>query len=234
MRVLAVGAHPDDVEAYCAGALAVWKARGDQIFVAVGTDGAQGHQEILPEQLAPLRAEEARQAAVVLGAELFPLGEPDGGLFVDPRTRAKMREVLAWARPDLVVTHVPDDYHPDHRAISTLVRDCCGLAPPPLPLLYMDTEAGTGFVPDIYVNLTGAPLETKLRALACHATQVDWLRHHDGIDLLDWVRQAARTRGLQCGVEYAEGYRVARGTAYGGGGAVCRAGARTPPSLGKR
>lgn len=217
MRILAVGAHPDDIEAHCGGTVAKYALRGDQVFACACTDGSLGHQVIPPEELIPIRAREAQEAAAVLGAELRLLGEPDGFLFVDRRTLGKVLEVFAWAQPEVVLTHFPQDYHPDHRACSQLVQAACALprrrtrgGPAKRPLLlFMDAQESTGFSPHVYVDLSGAPLERKLAALACHRSQVEWIRHHDGVDLLDWFRSAARMRGLQCGMEYAEAFALA-------------------------
>jgi len=224
MRILAVGAHPDDVEAHCGGTVAKFALRGDQVFACACTDGSLGHQVIPPEKLVPIRRREAQEAAAVLGARLRLLGEPDGWLFADPRTLGLMLEVFAWAQPEVVLTHFPQDYHPDHRACSQLVQAACALVRTGGPrgtlhrplLLYMDAQETTGFSPHFYVDLSGAPLERKLAALACHRSQVEWIRHHDGVDLLDWFRSAARMRGLQCGVEFAEAL------ALGDGGGMIR------------
>jgi LmbE family N-acetylglucosaminyl deacetylase len=213
MRILGVGAHPDDIECYCAGLLAKGAARGDRVYAAVCTNGDLGSVTIPPAELAAVREQEARAGAALYGAELCWLGEPDGQLWVDAKTRAKMAAVLAWAEPEVVVTHVPEDYHPDHRACSELVRGACAARQNsagtggPL-LLHMDTEAAVDFVPDLYVDISET-IETKVAALACHRSQVEWIAAHDGLDLLGWLRAINRARGEQCGVAYAEGYRLA-------------------------
>jgi LmbE family N-acetylglucosaminyl deacetylase len=70
----------------------------------------------------------------------------------------------------------------------------------------MDTLAGIGFIPTEYVDIT-AEMEQKLEALSCHASQIVWLREHDGIDFLDFVRTCNKYRGLQSNCTYAEGFR---------------------------
>jgi LmbE family N-acetylglucosaminyl deacetylase len=209
MRILAIGAHPDDVEVYCGGTLARYALRGDQAYVLTCTDGGLGHQVMPSEELIALRAREAQAAAGAMGARLLMLGEADGWLVAEAATRRKLREVFAEVQPDVVLTHPPADYHPDHRAASALAAETCALAQ--TVLLYMDTSKGLGFLPDFYVDLTGEAMARKLCAVACHRSQLDWLQHHDGIDLLEWVRGAAHTRGLECGVPYAEAFRLAPG-----------------------
>ena len=70
----------------------------------------------------------------------------------------------------------------------------------------MDTLAGVGFQPSHYVDITGQ-IETKIRALQCHESQLKWMSDHDGIDFADMVRTCSKYRGYQCGVPYAEGFR---------------------------
>ena len=113
MRVVAVGAHPDDIEFLCAGTLAKYSQRGDEVFNVVCTNGDMGHVIIPPEELAEIRAQEAAAAAATVGAQIMMLGEPDEWLFHDKRTRLMVIDAIRWADPDVIITHHPDDYHPD-------------------------------------------------------------------------------------------------------------------------
>ncbi len=80
LRVLAVGAHPDDLEIICAGTLARYAQRGDQIIMAIATDGSAGHMEIPPAELVQIRYDEAKQAADLIGAEFYWLGLGAGSM----------------------------------------------------------------------------------------------------------------------------------------------------------
>jgi LmbE family N-acetylglucosaminyl deacetylase len=169
-------------------------------------------------ELAAIREREARAAAAVIGAEFVWLGLPDELVFNDEPTRRRLLEAIRAARPDLILTHDPDDYHPDHRATSRAVFDASfvmGLpnvqtASPPhpgvAPLYYFDTLAGVGFQPAEYVDITGS-FAMKQKMLAAHESQVAWLRHHDAIDIQAFIDTVARFRGLQCGCLYAEAFR---------------------------
>ena len=75
-----------------------------------------------------------------------------------------------------------------------------------IPTFFMDTLAGVGFQPTHYVDIT-AQMETKIRALKCHESQLKWMAEHDHIDFADMVRTCSRYRGYQCGVTYAEAFR---------------------------
>jgi LmbE family N-acetylglucosaminyl deacetylase len=221
MRVLAIGAHPDDLEILCGGTLARFAGQGDAVTMLVMTDGSAGHAEIGAAELAVIREREARAAAAVIRAEFVWLGLPDEFVFNDEPTRRRLLEAIRAARPDLILTHDPEDYHPDHRATSRAVFDASfvmGLpnvaTPSPAhpgvaPIYYFDTLAGVGFQPEEYVDVTPT-WATKRAMLAAHDSQVAWLRYHDAIDIQAFMETVARFRGLQCGCEYAEAFRLAR------------------------
>jgi len=219
-RVLAVGAHPDDIEILCAGTLARLRERGDTIILCVATNGNMGSMTIPPGELAAVREAEARESAALLGAELHWLGYADEFLYPDHATRMQFIEMIRVARPDVILTHSPDDYHQDHRTVSELVFVASFIAAVPHvetasprhpaipPLYYMDTLAGVNFLPTTHVDITGT-LETKLRMLRCHRSQLEWLGNYNGIDIVEFVTTVARFRGLQSGVRFAEGFRRA-------------------------
>ena len=219
LRVLAVGCHPDDLEILCAGTLARYAGAGHAVVMAVVANGDKGHFEIPSDELARIREKEFRASAAVIGAETIQVGIPDGQVYADHETRSKLVEVVRQARPDLVITHDPNDYFGDHTAVSHLVCDASYLAAAPLlkgkqpatrsvpPVFFMDTVMGVRFDPEQYVDISDT-VETKLKMLAKHESQLTWLREHDGVDILENVRTAARFRGLQCGVEYAEAFRT--------------------------
>ena len=207
MRILAVGAHPDDIECCCAGTLAKYVARGDQVFAAVCTNGELGSVVIAPADLPPIREAEAREGAALYGAELWWMGEPDGFLWFNADTWRTMRDIFDWAQPDVIFSHGPEGYHSDHRTASELVRAVWGERRPLTgggpALFYMDAEAGVDFVPSLYVDITET-IDIKLGALACHRSQLDWILAHDGLDLVDKRRVGTHVRGQECGAEYAE------------------------------
>lgn len=220
MRILAIGAHPDDVEIAASGTLAKCVKRGDTVIVCHASSGNLGHVIIPPDELRKIRAEEARSAGALAGIEVITAGFDDLEIFDNNKqARDKMVDVIRYADPDLIITHSPDDYMPDHTAVSRLVFDASFTATLPnyqskhanaarlVPLYYMDTLAGVGFNPTEYVDITDE-IELKLKMLECHASQVVWMRDHDGIDFPDMVRTCSKYRGYQCGVAYAEGFRA--------------------------
>ena len=219
LRVLGIGCHPDDLEMLCGGTLARYAAAGHTVIMAVVAKGDKGHFEIPSDELTRIRASELAESAAVIGAETIAVGIPDGEVYSNQPTRALVIDVVRQARPDVLITHDPNDYYGDHTAVSQLACDASFLASAPLvktarlacdsipPVCFMETVMGLGFEPQEYVDISDA-IETKLEMLSKHQSQLAWLREHDGVDILDNVRTVARFRGLQCGVKYAEGFRI--------------------------
>jgi LmbE family N-acetylglucosaminyl deacetylase len=166
MRILAIGAHPDDLEIYAWGSLCAWAAMGAELVLAVATDGAAGGTAP-PEALARRRTAEARAAAMALGVDPVMLGFPDGGLTTQAGLAPRLADLIRDAAPDLVLTHAPNDYHADHRALALAASQATGFA---VPLLQMDTMGGTGFEPTIWVDVTAFWPE-KCAAIRCHDSQ---------------------------------------------------------------
>ena len=218
MRVLAVGAHPDDLEILCGGTLARLARDGHDVVMAHATTGDMGSFEHSREEISAIRLGEARRAAELCGAEHRCLGLGDGEVnAADPAQKALVVDLVREARPDVVLTHSPNDYMGDHNEISKLVFECSFYATfanletarprhdRVTPIFYMDTIAGLGFVPTEYVDVTDV-IDVKAAMLEAHQTQLVWLRDHDGVDIVEEMKTAARYRGQQCGVRYAEGF----------------------------
>lgn len=226
MNVLAIGCHPDDVEIQCAGTLAKCIKRGDKVTVCHVSSGNLGHVVIPPDELAVIRAEEARQAGKLAGIEVIYGGFDDLQVYDgNKEARDRLVDVIRYADPDFIITHNPDDYMPDHTAVSRLVFDASFAATLPnytnyphhysssdgpparlVPIYYMEPSRGINFHPTEYVDITDE-MELKMDMLECHASQLVWLREHTGKDVTHGVRITAAYRGYQCGVEYAECFR---------------------------
>ena len=219
MRVLAVGAHPDDLEILCGGTLARYAAEGHRVTMATIARGDRGSFVHEREEIAKLRAAEARASAALAGAAHVNLDIPDGEVnAAAPDQRLLVVDLIRQVEPDVIIAHDPHDYMTDHNEASKLVFDTSFVATLPLfeshhpnhetvaPLIYMDTVAGLGFDPTEFVDITDH-FEKKLAMLGEHRTQLEWLRDHDGVDMLEQLRTIARFRGLQSGVTYAEAFR---------------------------
>lgn len=217
-RVLAIGAHPDDVEILCAGTMAKYVAAGTRVVLATATNGNRGGINMMPDDLSKLRKGEAARAAHLIGAEYRCLDFDDCGLD-GGSLAARMRfiDLIRETMPEVVFTHSPNDYHADHIATSKLTFEATFAASVPLvetalpaadsilPVFYMDTLAGIGFTPEQYVDVSHV-FDQKREMLAQHKSQVEWMRIHDDLDLLDFMETMTKFRGYQSRVRYAEAF----------------------------
>ncbi|GHV78452.1 GlcNAc-PI de-N-acetylase [Spirochaetia bacterium] len=219
MNILGIGCHPDDLEIGCGGTLARYAKEGHKVFMCHIANGNMGHKEIEPDDLNRIRTREAENAARVLGAEAISLDIDDAYVEASDKTaRNKLAEVVRYTKADVIITHNPYDYMRDHEQAGALGSDASFIATLPHlitgsrytsnfpPVFFMDTLAGIHFIPTEYVNITDV-IEQKLEAVNCHASQVVWMKEHDGIDFLDFVRTCNKYRGLQSNCTYAEGFR---------------------------
>ncbi len=220
MNILAIGCHPDDLEIGCGGTLAKFASEGHNVIMCHVANGNMGHAVIMPEELRNIRTKEAEDAGRVIGAsEVINLDVPD--LEVNSYNEAtikKVIDVVRYSKPDMIITHSPEDYMKDHLEVNKLVFDASFSSSVPhfstkhssfsgiVPIYFMDTLAGVNFLPEEYVDVTDT-IEMKINAVNCHQSQVKWMLDHDKIDFLDFVRTVSKFRGLQSGVKYAEGFR---------------------------
>lgn len=177
LDVLAIAAHPDDIELICGGTL----IRAQMLGRATGIlDLAAG--ELATRGTPELRAKEAARAAKVMGVSVREnLGLPDGGIQNTPETRAKIALVIRRLKPAIVITHSLHGRHPDHPIVAQLVRDACFVAglkkvEPKVPahrprkvlhaLSYREDNEKPTFVVDI-----SAAFEKKLEAIGCYESQ---------------------------------------------------------------
>ncbi|MBI3675325.1 MAG: PIG-L family deacetylase [Proteobacteria bacterium] len=228
--ILAIHAHPDDVETLGAATLALLAAKGHRISIVTMTAGDCGSVETDNEETARIRMREAANAAAIIGADYACAGFGDLSVFSDDASRRRTTEILRSARPDIVITASPADYHPDHEATSLLVRDACFAVPIPnyhgsnyksgsaaalaaIPHLYfMDPIEGRDrgnakIVPDFAVNVE-AWMDKKRAMLAAHESQRAWVLKQHGIDdYMGAMESWTKRRGKHFGVGYAEGFR---------------------------
>jgi len=194
LRLLVIGAHPDDCEVKAGGLAALYAALGHCVRFATLTNGATGHHAIGGVELARRRRDEALAAAAVLGIEYEIFDNHTGELEPSVANRKQVIRLLREFGPDLVLTHRPWDYHPDHRYTGMLVQDASYIITVPnmLPLtehaermpviMYLgDTfQKPLPLDPDVVVDID-AVIETKLDMLHCHASQMyEWLPYNRG------------------------------------------------------
>ena len=222
-RILVIVAHPDDAEFGCGGSVANWVAEGCEVFYCLMTSGNRGSDDpgMAPDRLAVIRQEEQRAAARVLGVkDVVFLGYPDGELEDTRDARREAVRAIRRFRPDRVVTQNPfpslSPYsgHRDHRHAGRLALDA--VYPYARDRLHFPEVAAEGLLPhkvrqvyvmghdepDTFMDITGT-MDTKLRALRCHASQ---FKDFAGVE--GRVRERAADLGKPQGYTYAEAFRI--------------------------
>lgn len=224
MRVCAICAHPDDAEIFCGGTLAKYAKRGDKVTIIDCCDGSKGYgpgQEC-PKDLVEVRQKEALSSAELIGAERVFLEFPDSILQITSEQKLKLTDAIRQTGPDVIFTHYPEDQNPDHWNIASLAYECSFLAavpgvktahsPMPIftPTIYFDTYTGMNFQPTVYVDITNT-IKIKKEMFLKHKSQMDFLAadkgETKGINYTEYIETAARYRGYQASVGYAEGFK---------------------------
>jgi len=131
-RILILAAHPDDPEFHAGGLITRHVQAGNIVKMISVTNGGAGHHVYQPAELIPLRKKEATAAGAVLGAEYIVWDYPDACLTSNLDLRETIIGEMRAFNPDLVLTHRPYDYHPDHRAVGQAVQDASYLVTVPL------------------------------------------------------------------------------------------------------
>jgi LmbE family N-acetylglucosaminyl deacetylase len=196
VRVLAIGAHPDDIELGCGGTLQTHRQRGDQIAMLVMTTGEQG------PQAARSRVAEQEDAAALLGATLYWGGFQDGGVPEGSPTVQAVEAVVRNEAPDVVYTHLPTDSHQDHRA--TGLASLAATRRFARVLMY-ESPTTVGFNPIVYIDIS-CHLEGKLDLIRAHMSQV----LKNGLVDVEAIEAQARFRGFQARIRQAEAFEAAR------------------------
>lgn len=195
-RILVLAAHPDDAEFHAGGLLARHGRRGSLVRIVCLTNGDAGHHQMSGPPLAARRREEAAAAGRLIGAQYVTWDYPDGRLQPTLDLRFDVIREIRTFRPDLVLTHRPDDYHPDHRAVGNVVRDASYMVTvPPIvpdaPALRRDPIVA--YMPDRFTKPyalqadaaldVGPEVEIIVDMLACHRSQVfEWLPYNQGVE----------------------------------------------------
>ncbi len=195
LRLLILGAHPDDADIHAGGLAAIYRSLGHLVKMIALTNGDAGHHEMRGEELALRRRAEATASGRVIGAAYETWDHHDGLLEPTLELRFQVIREIRTFRPDLLITHRSNDYHPDHRAVGNVVRDASYMVTvpsivPEAPILRRDPVVAFmadrftkpyPLQPDVVVDI-GEHVETITDMLACHESQFfEWLPYNQRI-----------------------------------------------------
>jgi N-acetylglucosamine malate deacetylase 1 len=220
--LLVIHAHPDDTEAFCAGTVALLKEKGYKIVIATMTSGDMGGIGMTEAETAARRRGEAAKAAEVLDAEYVNFGGRDGYLFDTTELRVAVTALIRRVDAGIVMTHLPMDYHTDHRTTCNIVETGAMLATLPnvpcdeepleiTPLLYhtatlgFSDPLGAPLLPPHFFVDVGSAMKTKMDMLAFHESQIELMSvMHKMDDFFGEMEKYNKELGALVGVEYAE------------------------------
>lgn len=202
LRIVVVGAHPDDPESGCGGTIALYSSLGHEVTILYLTRGEAGIEGKTPQEAAAIRTAESEKACAILNARPLFAGQIDGNTEINQTRYADFRKILESEHPDLVLTHWPIDSHRDHRTASLLTYDAWLEAGKKFSLYYYEVDQGSQtqmFHPTHYVDITQT--ESRKRA-ACfaHASQQPETTFYPLHELM------SRFRGMEIVSKYAEGF----------------------------
>ena len=199
MNVLAIGAHPDDIEYGCGGMLAKYARRGHAIFMFVASDGALGGD-------GDVRRQEQKDSARILGVrEVFWGGYPDTEVPLSRDLIVRLEAVIRQVDPRMIFINSPDDTHQDHRHLAQGAMSATQYVP---NFLFYEVPTTLNFAPNCYTDIADV-LDVKLASLEAHRSQVTKTNIED-LTILEVARSCANFRGIQGRVKYAEAFQSVR------------------------
>jgi LmbE family N-acetylglucosaminyl deacetylase len=195
MNVLAIGAHPDDIEFGCAGTLMKYSDNGHSVYSLVLTGGDQGGDQ-------NVRQREAEEAARKMGVkEILWKNYRDTELPLTKTLIDDIEQAIRAVAPSFIFVHHKDDTHQDHRALAQAAISATRYI---RNVLFYEGPTSVDFSPNVFVDIKGH-VDRKMAALAAHASQLE-KTNIPGLNIVDIARAVAVSRGIQARTGYAEGF----------------------------
>ncbi len=202
LKIIVMGAHPDDPESGCGGTMALFASEGHEVISAYLTRGEAGIDGKSHEEAARIRTDEALKACKILNARAEFLGQIDGSSEITINRYTEMLSFFEKENPAIVFTHWPIDSHRDHRICSILVYDAWINLGKKFALYYFEVESGIqtqNFSPSDYIDISPV-IKQKSAACMAHASQ-------NPEDFYETVhKKMEKFRGLEFNCEYAEAF----------------------------
>jgi N-acetylglucosamine malate deacetylase 1 len=202
MKIVVLGAHPDDPESGCGGSICLYSDLGHEVVIVYLTAGEAGIDGKMPSEAAAIRTAESRRACAILKARPVFAGQIDGNTEVTPEQYKRIGQILEAERPAILFTQWPIDTHRDHRAASLLAYDYWLRSGRRPALFYYEVETGAqtqNFKPTHYVDITQTE-DRKRAACFAHASQKPEATFYPTHDRMQ------RFRGMESGCHAAEGF----------------------------
>jgi len=199
MNILAIGAHPDDIEFGCGGTLSEYSEKGHKIYMLVLSKGDKGGN---PD----IRQKEQEDSARILGTEKLYFGNHvDTEIVQSQKFITEIEDFLKEIKPGFIFVHYLDDTHQDHRNLSDLTISATRYIQ---NVLFYEGPTTQNFTPNVYVDITSA-LDKKVECLEAHVSQVS-KTNIEGLSIIEAARSTAHFRGIQGRVNYAEAFNSLR------------------------
>ncbi|MCG2741096.1 MAG: PIG-L family deacetylase [Syntrophaceae bacterium] len=196
MKILAIGAHPDDIEAGCSGTLAKYAENGHDIYLLVMTEGHMGGEGAIRKKEQTKSAKILKPRELIWGAYKDTLLSPHMNQMVHD-----IEAVLKKIAPDFIFVHYEDDTHQDHQALAKATISATRYV---RNVLFYEGPTTQNFSPTIYVDIKET-IEAKIAMLLAHHSQVQ-KTNIEGLAITDIVRSTAVFRGIQGRVQFAEAF----------------------------
>lgn len=199
MNVLALGAHPDDIEYGCGGMLTKYAEKGHHVYMFVASDGGRGGDPAV-------RRREQEDAALVLGATKIFWGDyQDTEVPLNRDLIVRIETVIREVKPRMIFVNYPEDTHQDHRNLAQGTVSATRYVP---NFLFYEVPSTLNFAPNCYTDVEKV-LDRKLACLEAHHSQVSKTNIED-LTILELARSCANFRGIQARVKYAEAFQSVR------------------------
>ncbi len=196
-NILAVGAHPDDIELGCGGTIAKHLELEDNIYVIIMTNGENGnHPSDRSECLKSLKKMGVKKENIIFG------NFPDGSLNDDEKIVSFIENQIKKFNIKKVYTHNPSDRHQDHRNCSNAVSSAARSIPE--ILFFEGPSTRVSFEPHYFVEISEKNLKKKIDSLRVYKTQLA----KNSILNLEWVKNLARVNGMKCNSEFSEAFEI--------------------------
>jgi LmbE family N-acetylglucosaminyl deacetylase len=199
VNVLAIGAHPDDIEYGCGGTLTKYAQKGHAIHLFIASEGGRGGD---PRE----RRQEQEESAMILGVrDVFWGGYDDTEVPLNRDLIVHLEDVIRDVSPAMIFVNFPDDTHQDHRNLAQCATSATRYVP---NFLFYEVPSTQNFAPNCYTDIAKV-LDKKLAALEAHRSQVAKTNIED-LSILELAVSSANFRGIQARVKYAEAFQSVR------------------------